>query len=458
MTRMTTAANFTLTHADEQLMLNASLRLLTTFAVLDEQTRTLAYHDYIIERYPEFRQLLLQLAGGEKASVAFANIDAAIINDLDSKHIVELDQIHTDTPIVIALAKNVIVNLSIFVRFNDEPSKRDHIAIAEHPTAVSWLLNATAPNTFNCTEPVADDIELLQQKGALVSSQSPAIVHYPNPNHAIQHWQDHIATADQLYLQKAGEALPEKVSSMLGRQALELPDSDIVWTCDAGTRLLNATVIPSDAMAGVEFSKDARTVIPSVKKHRQNWKQAIQLAKIGFKRNAYAQLDNIIPPAFQPALCEHVRNLTTHNYFGPLDDGQVARRMGLHNEAVTSSLHHRLAKLVSLVVGKEVKASYAYLGCYLDGAVLERHIDRPQCQYNLSIVFDMSDEQGEPVDPWPIYLQMGKKPLAVNLQPGSGLLYQGTKIEHWRDALPAGQRAIVCFYHFVEPNFDGQLI
>ncbi|MGB1192405.1 MAG: hypothetical protein ACPG3T_05740, partial [Pseudomonadales bacterium] len=119
---------------------------------------------------------------------------------------------------------------------------------------------------------------------------------------------------------------------------------------------------------------------------------------------------------------------------------------------------HRLAKLVSLITGEELQASYAYLGCYLGGAVLERHIDRAQCQYNLSIVFDMSDEEDNLVEPWPIYLQVKNKPVAVNLEVGSGLLYRGTDIEHWRDKLPEGHRAIVCFYHFVSPNFDGSLI
>ena len=43
------------------------------------------------------------------------------------------------------------------------------------------------------------------------------------------------------------------------------------------------------------------------------------------------------------------------------------------------------------------------------------------------------------------------------LQVGDGLVYSGTDLWHWRDALPPGQRAIVCFFHFVPGDFAGSL-
>ena len=456
---MTSHSSITVTRANDGkgLMLNPSLRLMATFKVLNEESRSFDYHDYIFDRFPEFQTVANRLLAGSKADAAFADLDIGIIRELESRRIVDLDFPDSDNPSVLALNKNTLLLISVFARYADKPSTRDAITVIENPGAARWLLQAIA-NSGDLEALGDEDIEVLTKVGALVEQQPPGIVAYPNPELATDIWQQQTAVAEQLYVQRAGESIPVKVQSLLGRQAPELPTTNIVWTCDAGTRVPNATVVPADELDKLVTDKESRLKIDSVKQQRQHWKQALQLAKIGFKKNAYAQLNDVIAPAHQPALRAHVRQLVENHYFGPLDDGQVARRMGLHNEAVTSALHHRLAKLVGLVVGKEVKASYAYLGCYLDGSVLERHIDRPQCQYNLSIVFDMSDEAGNLVDPWPIYLQMGKRPIAINLQPGSGLLYQGTKIEHWRDALPQGQRAIVCFYHFVEPDFAGQLI
>jgi hypothetical protein len=72
------------------------------------------------------------------------------------------------------------------------------------------------------------------------------------------------------------------------------------------------------------------------------------------------------------------------------------------------------------------------------------------------LVLDMQGPEGEP-PPWPIHLEIDGRAEAVRLEVGDGLLYSGTDIWHWRDALPAGQRAIVCFYHFVPQDFTGSL-
>ena len=442
-----------------KLHLNPSLRLIATFKVLNEATRQFDYIDYLMDRFPIFHQILLKLTNNVSVKDAFANIELELAQELEEKNIVTLLNGEPQAT-VIGSNPQMIATLTIFARQHGGASKRTAIVLAEQKNALRWLLNAVSgkAESNDLSTLTSDEIQLLSNHHVLVTVNPPAIVHYPNPDNAAPKWLEQTATAEQLFIQRAGEALPEKVQRLLGRQVPELPNADLVWSCDAGTRLPYPTIVPADKLDQLVLGKEQRAKLDSVKNHKRDWKQKIQVAKIGFKRDAFAQIDDIITPSFQSSLQTHMRDLVTNGYFGALDDGQVARRMGFHNETVAASIHHRLAKLVSVIVGKAVQASYAYLGCYLDGSVLERHIDRPQCQYNLSIVYDMSDKQGNRVDPWPIYLQMGKKPLAVNLEPGSGLLYRGTDIEHWRDALPQGQRAIVCFYHFVDPDFSGSLI
>jgi hypothetical protein len=172
----------------------------------------------------------------------------------------------------------------------------------------------------------------------------------------------------------------------------------------------------------------------------------------------YAVLREILPPAPRAQLRRHVRQLVERGYFPALGDGQVELRAALHNEPSIASLHRGLAAILSGLGGETLQASYCYLSCYEAGAVLERHKDRPQCKYNLSLVLDMQGPEAtvEP-EPWPIYLEIDGQPEAVRLQVGDGLAYSGTDIWHWRDALPAGQRAIVCFFHFVPDDFSGSL-
>jgi hypothetical protein len=68
----------------------------------------------------------------------------------------------------------------------------------------------------------------------------------------------------------------------------------------------------------------------------------------------------------------------------------------------------------------------------------------------------MEGSDGDP-DPWPIYLEINNQPVVIHLSVGDGILYSGTEVLHWRDALPEGQRAIVCFFHFVGEDFRGSL-
>ena len=431
---------------------------MATFRVLNEETRNLDHHDFSLARHPEFQTILLALASGQKAAIAFACAKPALTCELESKGIALLSLDDKKESSVIGLNSKAVATITLFARYSNAPSTRTAIVIDSFMAASKWLLKAASSSQLTLDGLSQDDINMLAKQGALIESDPPAIAAYPDPLTAEELSSQQIATAEQVFIQNVGEGIPEKVIALLGKQIPELPQSTIVWTCDAGTRLPNATLLSDAKLAKLITDPKQRLAIPSVVAQKKQWQQKLSIAKIEFKRQAYAQLVDIISPAHQLALKSHVRTLVKNNYFGPVGDGQVDRRMAIHNETVTASLHHRLAKLVSLITGEELQASYAYLGCYLGGAVLERHIDRAQCQYNLSIVFDMSDDEGSTVEPWPIYLQVKNKPLAINLEVGSGLLYRGTDIEHWREKLPEGHRAIVCFYHFVSPSFNGALI
>lgn len=431
---------------------------MVTFRVLNEETRSLDHHDYSLARYPEFLAILIALASNQKTANAFASAKPVLTRELESKGIVLLSLDDKKESRVIGLNPNAAVTITLLARYNNAPSTRRAIVIDSFKTASLWLLKAASSSQSTLDDLNQDDINMLSEQGALIERDPPSAATYPNPLMAEALYLQQLATAEQVFIQNIGDAIPEKVINLLGKQIPELPKSTIVWTCEAGTRLPNATVLSDDKTSTLIIDPKLRLAIPSVAEQKKQWQQKLSIAKIEFKRQAYAHLVDVISPAHQLALKAHVRALVKNNYFGPIGDGQVDRRMAIHNEAVTASIHHRLAKLVSLITGEELQASYAYLGCYLGGAVLERHVDRAQCQYNLSIVFDMSDEEDNAVEPWPIYLQVKNKPIAVNLEIGSGLLYRGTDIEHWREKLPEGHRAIVCFYHFVTPSFEAALI
>ena len=436
------------------MQLNSSLRLIATFTVNDSKTSVASHHDFAFNRYPELKQILSSAAENTPAVVALSTYDKTLINaftDLDIAKIASVDQEQT-----FHFNEHLDINLTIIARFAEQPSSRKSLDLVTNPFLAKWIMSNYLANEINISSLNSENLDELKSLGVLVDQQPPSIVYYPSLDDS--DWQQQIATAERLYLQVENTPIPEPMLKLLGTKTPEVPNANIIWGCEAGSRLPFGTVVPENKMNELDLNPESISSRSLVKKQKTQWKQKIDLARVNFKRQAYAKIEDIISSKQQLTLQRHMRELVSHHYFGPLNDGQVERRMGIHNESVTAALHLRLTKLVGLITGEDLKPSYAYLGCYLDGAELKPHIDRPQCQFNLSIVFDMSDEQGQTPEPWPIFLKKNNKTTAVNLAIGSGLLYRGTELEHWREPLPKGQRAIVCFYHFVQKTFKGSTV
>ncbi|WP_407351413.1 class I SAM-dependent methyltransferase [Luteimonas sp. R10] len=109
------------------------------------------------------------------------------------------------------------------------------------------------------------------------------------------------------------------------------------------------------------------------------------------------------------------------------------------------------------VIGETLEPSYSYLRFYTNGAVLERHIDRPACEISATITIGYSAEQA-----WPIFIEVDGDPIGVDLEVGDALLYQGIQVPHWRQAF-GGQYWLQLFLHYVRSTgehfrhaFDGR--
>ncbi|MBN8281273.1 MAG: hypothetical protein J0M16_11735, partial [Gammaproteobacteria bacterium] len=189
------------------------------------------------------------------------------------------------------------------------------------------------------------------------------------------------------------------------------------------------------------------------------WHARREAARESMRTRGFALLREVIPPAQRAALRRYVRQLRERGYFPDLDDGQVKLRASIHNEPTIAALHNGLAGLVNTIGPEPVLPSYSFLSCYEEGAVLDRHLDRPQCRYNICFVLDMQftdGRTGEP-EPWPIYLELQGRPVEALMQVGDGVFFSGSSIWHWRDALPPGRRVVVCFSHYVPADHAGSL-
>jgi hypothetical protein len=131
-------------------------------------------------------------------------------------------------------------------------------------------------------------------------------------------------------------------------------------------------------------------------------------------------------------------------------------RDGIYCEAVTLFLQQSLIAVLAPLLPRRPVASYTWVVRYRPGAVLERHTDRPQCRWNVSMCVDRESEQGLPGD-WPLWFQLDEGTQRVDLGLGDAVLYSGTETAHWRERLPEQSAVTMALFHYVEDGFKGSL-
>lgn len=233
------------------------------------------------------------------------------------------------------------------------------------------------------------------------------------------------------------------------------PSDDILPTV---TGLFAGTISPASVPPEhVKTLAEAWLLVPSGWEEQRiaQWQSHLAEARQSLEKHQYAVLTDLFNPVHLGSLRAYFGALVAGGYLNS-GDRQVARRDWSHNEPICRSLHDPLAQILNRFAPEPLKASYTYLASYHEGAELPRHTDREQCAWNMSLALD-SAPGIERDTAWPIYLEIDGSPRAVRLAAGEAVVYRGTTIPHWREPLPAGHKATVCFYHFVPRDFTGSL-
>ncbi|MGA8187307.1 MAG: hypothetical protein WB776_05180 [Candidatus Sulfotelmatobacter sp.] len=185
------------------------------------------------------------------------------------------------------------------------------------------------------------------------------------------------------------------------------------------------------------------------------WSEIARVRAQAFRERNSAPLSNLIHPFNLAALRRYYRYAVRRGAIR-LGDEQSARRYVAHNECVARYFHHQIANAVSAIVGEPVKPSYVYLASYLSGAELKKHTDRQQCEFSVTLCLDFSPEP-ERATSWPLRLDTPEGTVTVYQALGDGLVYRGTKVPHYRDALGKGYTSTSIFFHYVPLDFSGSL-
>lgn len=105
---------------------------------------------------------------------------------------------------------------------------------------------------------------------------------------------------------------------------------------------------------------------------------------------------------------------------------------------------------LEIAVGRALTPSYAYWRIYLPGAALPRHFDRDACEVSASLAI-----AGLPAEPgWPLHVRdLQGEEAGYALRPGDAIIYQGCRVQHWREPF-TGERQYQVFLHYVLEDGD----
>ena len=148
------------------------------------------------------------------------------------------------------------------------------------------------------------------------------------------------------------------------------------------------------------------------------------------------------------------KNNWTHDggeMLGTWKDEQIPNTYSIYGDPVFDTLLMKVLPIMNKETGLEVIPTYSYARIYKKGDILHKHKDRPSCE--ISTTLNLGG------DPWPIFLE-GKQ---VDLDVGDMLIYEGCKLEHWREPFE-GEHCGQVFLHYNDANgqfkdiniFDGR--
>jgi hypothetical protein len=169
----------------------------------------------------------------------------------------------------------------------------------------------------------------------------------------------------------------------------------------------------------------------------------------GFAANRWAFLPGLLTATQAARIAAVWRQLEFRDLLRPAGDRGVC----INNDPLGRAMLGLLTSEVEHLVGRPLRQSYSFATTYGNGARLDAHTDREQCEYTVSIMLDHRPGTAGR-DFWPLEVRTRPDAATQFLQaPGDGVLFCGRELPHGRPALPPGASALVLMLHWVNADF-----
>ncbi len=278
---------------------------------------------------------------------------------------------------------------------------------------------------------------------------------------------------DCIFIADGQSSADASISVLAGQN--EIARGNIAWVRDPGSTTLQpfwltpelwnilADAQPGDPAPSALCPQSRRTLtmanvlVPEdfISRRRQEWDEIVSFVRPQFQSQGYAPVGGLIHPFHIAALRRYYRHQLRSGKLR-LGDGQSPLRYVSYNDPVGQFFHQQLTESMSAFAGEPLKPSYVYLASYQSGAVLEKHTDREQCDFSVTLCLDYAPEPRN-ATPWPLQLHKKSGTVKVFQAIGDALLYRGCQLPHSREMLPEGHSSTSIFFHYVRQDFAGSL-
>lgn len=157
-----------------------------------------------------------------------------------------------------------------------------------------------------------------------------------------------------------------------------------------------------------------------------------------------------VPSAFLRFLRIYSRDLARDGVLKANPDPEMPRDL-VANDPLMMFTHRQLGHLVRSVTGEQLVASANWVFRYGRDGMLPRHRDKGVGTWVLSLAVDNGGGK-----PWPILFDHGAGTTSIDLQEGDGVLFEGAKVHHWREAGIDSHRTVLSM-GFVPIGYQGKL-
>jgi hypothetical protein len=172
-----------------------------------------------------------------------------------------------------------------------------------------------------------------------------------------------------------------------------------------------------------------------------------------FKQNKYVYISNLVSPELTSFIYNYlvIKACTNREFSDSGNSGDEEYIRKCYADLNIETLSTFLQDKISTITQKKLCPTYTYSRVYTTGEILKPHMDRPSCEYSITLNFGG--------DPWSIYMGEPNKDRDLDngysikgeilLKPGDGVVYMGEELVHWRNKFQ-GDHCAQAFLHYID--------